>query len=137
MSNASVVFEGKEYTLESAVRKGVTDIQQYLNDLECYMMQLANSEVLDEDEDEDFKMMLEKVEKADDAIDDMIVLFDGLKDVSMQILGPAPKGVKAWYKAHKEERKNKMVEARAERKAAQATAKAFAAEKAKLDDIAE
>ncbi len=133
----SVTFEGKEYNLEQAIDKGIGDLQQYLNDLQCYLRELAAFEVLDDDENEDFKQMTGYTDKADDAIDDMDVIFAELKAVTRQILGKCPKGAKAWYVAHKEERKRAAAVDKAARLKAKEDAKAFNAGKAALDAIAE
>ena len=136
-SRMSVLFEGKEIELETALDKGITDLQKFLNNLQCYLRELAQMDDLDEDECEDFKEMIKKTDLADDAIDDMGYIMSELKGVTRQILGPCPKDIKTWYKEHKEARKAAADKEKEDRKAAAARAKEFNAEKAKLDAVPE
>ena len=131
------MFEGKEIELESAIDKGISDIQQFLNNLQCYLRQLAAMDDLDEDEAEDFKAMLKFTDQADDAVDDMEYLMSELKNVTRQILGPCPKSIKEWYAGHKTTRKVAAMKDREERKANAARAKAFNSGKIAMDSIAE
>jgi len=111
MSQAPVMFEGREMSLEQAVDKGVMDLQSFLNGLQCQLRTLAAMDDLSEDPAEDFKEMIGYTDKADDAIDDMEMLFAELKDVTRQILGPCPKVLSQWYKDHKRIRKEQAAAA--------------------------
>ena len=80
---------------------------------------------LSDDPAEDFKEMIGYTDKADDAIDDMEILFAELKDVTRQILGPCPKSLSQWYKDHKRIRKEQAAAAWARRKEEKAAAREF------------
>ena len=125
ISQVSVAFEGTEMSLERAIDKGIIQLQDFLNGLQAHLRNLASLGDLSEDPVTDFQEMIKYTDATDDTIDDMEILFDELKSVNKQILGPCPKACKEWYKGHVTERKVAAAAEREKRKAAKTSVAAF------------
>ena len=124
MSSISVVFEGREQTLEEALDSCMQGIQKRLNNLHMEMRRLAALTEQEIDEVEDFKESVEFEDNAFDLVSGMIRLLKEIPLMARDITGTAPAECKEWFAAHKEDRKVKLAAEEAEYKAATAKAKA-------------
>jgi hypothetical protein len=101
-SSVSVSFRGEEVDLERALDETVRDLQQHLNMVQCRLRTLA----ADSERDDDFQEMIGTADMLENDIDDMQWLFQDLRSMCYQIVGPAETAEeKAWLKAHKVVRK--------------------------------
>ena len=91
MSQMSITFDGQDMSFSDAIDKIFPQLQTYLNRLQCKERVLCGMDDLSDDPCEVFKMAIEHTNGADDDIEDMMLLFEQLKDVNRQILGPVPK----------------------------------------------
>ena len=124
-SQMSITFDGQDMSFPDAIDKIFPQLQTHLNRLQCKERVLCGMDDLSDDPCEDFKMAIEHTNGADDDIEDMMLLFEQLKDVNRQILGPVPKVIKPWYKDLVAKRKEAVVAERLKRREAVKVAKAF------------
>jgi hypothetical protein len=104
-SNSSVVsFRGNdEVDLDEALRELYSDLQSNLNSSQCTIRTLS----LCEERSDTFIEAVCIYHELNDFIDVLMELFDELKDVSLQCLGPCPKEHKIEFKALVDARKEK------------------------------
>ena len=111
-SQISINYNGTEMDLETMLDETVKGIQKHLNDLQLQLRQVAQSE----DRNDDFHEIVEFTDAIEDDVDEMILLFEDLKDVASQIRGKTPKDMKEWYIDHKLKRKQEKQKEKAEKK---------------------
>lgn len=112
-SNSSYVsFRNEDIELDEALRLLYTDIQSNLNSSQCTLRNLS----LCPERSDSFIEAVEIYHELNDFIDVLMELFDELKDVSKQCLGPVPKECKAEFKALVDARKEKIKKEKDEQK---------------------
>lgn len=116
ISHISVNHHGKVVTVESALDETVRDLQQHLNQLQCKLRAIAalSDQQTGDLEDGDFSDLKESVKQTDeleDHIQDMIELFEDLKDIAGQLAYlPETPAERTWLKDHKTHRKAHLAE---------------------------
>ena len=116
-SSVSVSLNGQEMDLEAALDETVRGLQQHLNMVQCRLRTLA----ADSERDDDFQEMIGTADELENDIDNMQWLFQDLRSMCYQIVGPAETAEeKSWLKAHKIQRKvffqKKAIEQKATKK---------------------
>ena len=135
----SVVFDGREITLEQALDETIRGVQNKLNSLQSALRQLAAAEngeqSFGESDLEDFQHCVHLEDETNDLVAGLCELLIELPLIAEDIRGKAPDAEsKAWYKVHKAERKLALAKRKEElrlRLAASKEARAAAAEESK------
>jgi hypothetical protein len=124
-SERSCTFQGAEMSVEDALESTVRQTQQCLNNLQQRLRELCSQ---DEQRVDDFEDMVECVTLEDqtcDLVETITNLLNELPQIAAEIRGPCPPEAKAWWTAHKAERKVHLAAESAKRKeAARATKEA-------------
>ena len=123
MSSISVVFDGKEQTLEEGLDSLMVKVHGGLNNLHMAMRRLASLTEQEIDELDDFK---ESVEFEDQSFDFVRGIVRNMKDIPVmarEITGKPPAELKEWYAHHVAQRKLKIAMEEGEFKAATDKAK--------------
>jgi hypothetical protein len=107
-STRSVVFQGREVTLEEALESTIRGCQTNLTALQVNLRQLAQMEGGEQalDDDEDFQLAVRLEDECFDLVSGLANLFAELPPIARDIVGgPPTPASKKWYAAHKAERK--------------------------------
>lgn len=111
-SSISINYNGEEVDLETMLDSVIRGIQSHLNDLQMTLRNVAASD----DRNDDFHEVVELTDHIEDDVDDMVLLFEDLKNVASQIRGKTPPDMKEWYLDHKLKRKEQKQKEKAEKK---------------------
>lgn len=139
-STRSVSYQGEELTVEQMIDLIIREVQSALNGLQQALRNLCALEDQQVDPEDDYKEAVALADATEDISETITAILKDLVPVVADLRGPPPsKEARAWFAAHKAERKAELARAKAERKAEAAAAKEAAKkEGAKgLPDVAE
>jgi hypothetical protein len=112
----SVTFDGRVMTLEEALDDNFRQIQRMLTNLNMEMRRLAAKTEQEIDEVEDFRESVLFEDVSFDLVTGMVRLLEEIPPMARMITGNAPAECKEWYRLHKEQRKIKLTQEKAEHK---------------------
>ena len=104
-SETSCVFNGEILNVEQALDRVTRDAQQRLTDLQMSLRQLCAAEDQSIDDEEDFKMCVQREDEVTDFVNGLSELLGELPQIAADIRGDCPKECRAWWAEHKAKRK--------------------------------
>jgi hypothetical protein len=115
-SATSCVLQGRVVTVEEALDQVTRDAQGRLTELQIALRNLCAVEDQSIDEEDDFKNAVSLGDQVEDFVTGLADLLSELPQIAADIVGPAPKALKDWYKTHTASRKEKAKARQSERK---------------------